>query len=296
MRRTTFQVLGYVFYGLVAFVIFVYIMFPYDLLRQRVIERMSQGHVQLNIARISPTFPPGLAMRHVQVAIEPSPAAPAVLHLQTLRAWPKWLSLFSPAKSLGFSGQLYNGWISGDVRYTKRDDTPYWESLANFENLDVSHHALLQEMQQTNKLTVEGRLSGAASTRLTTTGEFEQGHIEFKMKPAIFTPGEASRLLIRKPLPCDDLSGAAVLTQREWQIEALTCQGDDISIDLRGTFRPRSPWLSSVPNLRVAMQSETAFRPELNLLSQWALQRPLGEDGTVKFGLRGRLDAPRPLR
>ncbi|ETX04299.1 MAG: hypothetical protein ETSY2_29575 [Candidatus Entotheonella gemina] len=296
MRRTIFRILGYVLYGLIAFVAFVYIMFPYDLLRQRVIERASQGNVTLNIASVKPTFPPGLAMRQVQVAIRQPTASPEVLRLQTLRAWPQWLSLFSPAKSLGFTGQLYNGHISGDVRYTRRGGKTYWESLANFENLEVSRHALLQDMEQTNRLTVEGRLSGMAKTRLTTAGQLEQGNIEFKMKPAILTPGEASRLGLSKPLPCDDLNGAATLARREWQIEELTCRGDDVMIDLRGTFRPRSPWLASVPNLRVAMKSETAFQAELSLLSQWATQRPLGEDGEVKFGLRGRLDRLRPVR
>lgn len=296
MRRTIFKVSGYVLYGLVAFISFVYIMFPYDLVRQRVIERVSQGNVDLKIASVSPTFPPGLTMSNVQVALRQSNASPEVLRLQTLRAWPRWLSLFSPAKTLGFTGEMYNGQISGDVSYTKRDGETYWESLANFENLDVSRHALLQDMQQHKKLTVEGRLSGTAKTRVTPGGQLEQGDLQFKMKPAILTPGEASRLLVRKQLPCDDLNGAAVLTRREWQIEELTCRGDDIMIDLRGTFRPGTTWLSSVPNLRVAMKSEIAFQSELSLLSQWALQRPLGEDGMVKFGLRGRLGKPRPVR
>ncbi len=296
MRRTIFQVLAYVLYGFVAFMAFVYIMFPYDLLRQRVIERASQNNVELHIASLSPTFPPGLAMRNVRVAIRKSNTSPEVLRLQTLRAWPQWLSLFSAAKSLGFTGQLYNGQVSGDVRYTQRDGDTYWESLANFDNLDVARHALLQEMQENQKLTVEGRLSGTATTRLTNTGQLEQGDIEIKMRPAILTPGEASHFLVRKPLPCDDLNGAAVLTRREWQIEELVCQGDDIMIDLRGTFRPRSPWPASVPNLRVAMKSETTFQPELSLLSQQVHQRPLGEDGEVKFGLRGSLGKPRLSR
>ncbi len=296
MRRTIFKILGYVCYFLFAFVVFVYIMFPYDLLRQRVIERVSQSNVELSIASMRPTFPPGLAMRQVQVALRQSNTSPEVLRLQTLRAWPQWLSLFSPAKSLGFTGQLYNGQISGNVHYTKRDGTPYWESVADFENLDVARHALLQEMQQNKQLEVEGRLSGTATTRLTTAGQLEQSDINFKMKPAILTPGEATRLLVKKQLPCDDLNGTGVLTRREWEIKKLTCRGDDITIDLRGTFRPRRPWFSSVPNLRVEMKSEALFQDELALLSQWALQRPPGEDGLVKFALRGRLDRLRPVR
>jgi type II secretion system protein N len=296
MRHRIFHILGYVLYGLVAFIAFVYLMFPYDQLRQRLIERASQGNVELSMASLSPTLVPGLAMRHVQVAIRQANVPVEVLRLQSLRAWPRWRSLFSPAKSLAFSGQLYNGQISGDVNYIARDGITYWESRASFANLDVSRHALLQEMQQNQKLTVEGRLSGQTRTRLTTTGELEQSEIAFKMQPAVFTPGSASRLLVQKPLPCATLTGAATLTQREWQIESLTCRGDDLMIDLRGTFRPRTPWLASAPNLRIEMKSETAFQPDLDLISQWALKRPLGEDGVVKFSLRGRLASPLPGR
>src|SRR5687768_5598274 len=127
MRHKTFQILGYILYGLVAFIVFVYVMFPYEQLRQRLIERVSQGHVELNIASLSPTFFPGLAMRHIQVAIRQSNASLEVLRLQTLRAWPQWRSLFSPAKRLVFTGELYDGRISGDVHYTTRDGTSYWE-------------------------------------------------------------------------------------------------------------------------------------------------------------------------
>lgn len=296
MRHKIFQILGYVLYGLVAFIAFVYLMFPYDQLRQRLIERASQGNVELKIASLSPTLFPGLAMRNIQVAIRQANASGEVIRLQTLRAWPRWRSLLSPTKSLVFRGQLYDGQISGDIDYITRDGTTYWESRADFANLDVSRYALLQEMQQNQKLTVEGRLSGQTRTRLTTTGELEQSKLEFKMQPAIFTPGSASRLLVQKPLPCGNLTGDATLTPREWQIESLTCRGDDIMIDLRGTFRPRTPWLASVPNLRIEMQSETAFQPDLDLISRWALNRPLGEDGVVKFSLRGRLAAPLPGR
>lgn len=296
MRRTIFKVLAYVLYGLFAFAVFLYVMFPYDLLRQRVIERASQGPYQLSIASLSPSFPPGLSLRNISVELRQANALQEVLHLKSLRAWPQWLTLFSRAKTMGFTGDLYSGRVSGDVRYTQDDGAAFWEGLAEFRNLDVSRHALLLDMQQKKKLTVQGRLNGTAKARLTMAGQLEKGDIALQVQPAIITPGEASRLLVRKELPCDNLNAAGVLTQREWQIEELTCRGDDILIDLRGTFRPRSPWPSSVPNLRVALKSETTFQPELNIISQWALKRPMGPEGVVKFGLRGRLDNPHAVR
>ncbi len=239
MRHTMIKILAYALYGLVAFAAFLYLMFPYDLLRQRVIEHASQGPVQLSIASLSPTFPPGLALRNVSVELRQPNASPEVLHLKTLRTWPRWLTLFSQAKSVGFTGDLYNGQVSGDVRYTQNGGAAFWEGLADFKDLDLSRHALLLDMAQKKKVTVEGRLSGTANARLTQAGELEKGDVALEIKPAIITPGEASRLLVRKQLPCDNLNVAGVLTQREWQIEELTCRGDDIFIDL-GTFRPHT--------------------------------------------------------
>ncbi len=296
MRRTIFKVLAYAIYGFLAFAVFLYVMLPYDLIRQRIVEAASQGPVKLSIASLSPTFPPGLDLQDVSVEQRQTNAAPKLYRLTTLHIRPQWLALFSRAKSMRLNGELYNGQMSGNMRYAQSDGAAAWEILADFQDLDVARHDLLIDMEQKKKLTVQGRLSGTANVRLSAAGEFQQADIAFEIKPAILTPGEASRLLVRKQLPCDNLNGAGVLTQREWQIEELTCRGDDIFIDLRGTFRPRSPWPSSVPNLRVALKSETAFQPELNLISQWALQRPPGPEGTVKFGLRGRLDNPRPVR
>ena len=218
MLRKIFPVLGYALYGLVAFAVFVYLMFPYDLLRDRVIEQASQGDIDLNIARIGPTFPPGLAVRDARVSMRQANAASEVFRLQTLRVRPQWSSLASAAKSLTFTG------------------------------------------------------SGA-----------------------LFTPG-AIQPLASDPVPCDALSGDIELRPREWRIKEFTCQGDDIWIKLRGAFRLRDSWAASEPNVRVEMRSENAFRPYLELLSQWALQRPLGDNRELKFGLGGSLNQIRAMR
>ena len=101
MRHQFFHILGYVLYGLVAFTAFIYLMFPYDQLRQRLIQRASQGNVELKMASLSPTLFPGLAMRNIQVAIRQANASGEVIRLQTLRAWPRWRSLFSPDQESG---------------------------------------------------------------------------------------------------------------------------------------------------------------------------------------------------
>ena len=218
MLRKIFPVLGYVLYGLVAFAVFVYLMFPYDLLRDRVIEQASQGDIDLKIAHLGPTFPPGLAVRDAQVVMRQGNTASEVFRLQSLRARPQWASLLSPAKGLTFSGR------------------------------------------------------GALLT------------------PAAIQP------LAADPVPCDDLSGDVELRPREWRIKAFTCEGTDIWIKLRGAFRLHDSWADSEPNFRVEMRSESAIRPYLELLSQWAHGRSLGDSSDLKFGLDGSIKQLRAVR
>jgi type II secretion system protein N len=153
----------------------------------------------------------------------------------------------------------------------------------------------LQQLQSNDKLTVQGRLSGEATAKLNARGQLEQGEIAFQLKPAVFAPGAAARTPLRKEIPCQTLKGKVMMTLRQWQIDALTCEGDDVFVDLRGTVRPHPQVENSVLNLRMELRSEQAFKPELDLIRTLVRQRP-SPDGTLKFGLRGPLNQPRAVR
>ena len=295
-RRIIFQVLGYLLVGLVVYAAFVYMMFPYDLLRQRLVDRFSQGTIQVDIARMQPTkFPPGLSLQQVRVMTKRPNLTEEVVSLKTLRVWPRWMSMLSETKDVRFDGALYDGNISGEFHYAWVNDQPSWQSEAKFGGLDVAQYPLLQQLQSNNRLAVQGRLSGEANAKLSARGQLEQGELAFQLQPAVFAPGEAARLPLRKEIPCRTLKGKVVMTLRQWQIDDLTCEGDDVFIDLRGTVRPRRPVENSVLNIRMELRSDEAFKQELDLLRTLVRQRP-SQDGALKFGLRGPLSRPRAVR
>lgn len=295
IRRVIFQVLGYLLFGLVVYAVFVYLMFPYDLLRQRLVDRFSQGTVQVDIARLQPTFPPGLALQRVRVMGKGPNLPEEVVQLQTLRAWPRWLSMLSETKDVRFEGALYDGNIAGEFHYATVNGEPSWQSEAQFEGLDVARYPLLQQLQSNDKLAVQGRLSGEATAKLNARFQLEQGEIAFQLKPAVFVPGEAARIPLRKDIPCQTLTGEVTMTLRQWEIDDLVCQGEDVFVDLRGTVRPRRPVENSVLNIRMELRSDQAFKPELDLIRTLVRQRP-SPDGSLKFGLRGPLSRPRAVR
>lgn len=295
IQRIILQVLGYLLFGLVVYAVCVYVMFPYDLLRQRVVDRFSQGTVQVDIARLQPIFPPGLALQQVRIMGKGPHLPEEVVQLQTLRAWPRWLSILSETKDVRFEGALYDGNIAGEFHYAKVNGEPSWQSAAQFEGLDVARYPLLQQLQSSDKLAVQGRLSGEATATLNARGQLEQGEIVFQLKPAVFVPGEAARIPLRKEIPCQTLKGEVMMTLRQWEIDDLVCQGEDIFVDLRGTVQPRRPVENSVLNIRMELRSDQAFKPELDLIRTLVRQRP-SPDGALKFGLRGPLSRLRAVR
>lgn len=295
MRRLIVPIVGYVLYGGFALAFFVYLMFPYDGLRQWLMEQGSQRAVRLDIARVRPAFPPGLALDRVRLMTPQSNQAEEVFGFQSLRIWPYWRSLLSGDREVYFRGTSYTGRISGDIRYVDAKDSAGWEGRAQFVDLDVARYPLLQQLQAADRLTVRGRLSGDVVAQMNTRGELVQSNLAFLMQPAILTPGQAAPLPLRRELPCETLQGDVAMTALQWQIDALTCQGADLYIDVRGSVRPRRPVPQTMLNLRLELRSVEAFKQELDMLRSLVRQRP-SADGSLKFGLRGALAEPRPFR
>jgi type II secretion system protein N len=249
----------------------------------------------LDIARLRPTFPPGLAFDRVRVMRERSEVAEEVFGFQSLRLWPYWMSLLAGSRKAYFTGTSYDGRISGDVRYVGTKNSPGWEVQAQFADLDVSRYPLLQQMQAADRLTVRGQLRGNVAAKTNEQGTLIQSNLSFLMQPAVFTPGKASMLPLRQELPCETLTGDIAVTTLQWQIDELTCQGADLYIDVRGSVRPRRPVQQSLLNLRLELRSGETFRQELDMLRGLVRQRP-SADGSLKFGLRGSVARPRPFR
>ena len=49
IRHIILQIVAYTLYALMAFMVFVYVMFPYDILQQRLVEWVAQDGVQLGL-------------------------------------------------------------------------------------------------------------------------------------------------------------------------------------------------------------------------------------------------------
>src|SRR5215813_2593623 len=144
-------------YALVAFVIFVYVLFPYKELQQRLMEWASQDGIQLVLTQLRPAFPPGLRAEGIRLQVDQVSPSEATMSIETLRVHPEWLVLLSRQMQVCFEVGLYSGCLEGEARYTKVEGVPLWEVKTRFTDLDMTQYALLRK---DGKAFMRGRLGG----------------------------------------------------------------------------------------------------------------------------------------
>jgi len=148
-RRLLLHALAYTLYGLVVCLVLLYVIFPYDLLRQRVTEVFSAGELQLAIARLGPDFPPGVRLQNVRLLVNQAGLPGTLIQLETLRASPDLLALFSKTLNIHLNATLYGGTLQGNVRAAVAQGAPAWESSqAQFTDLQVERHHRVQKEAQ----------------------------------------------------------------------------------------------------------------------------------------------------
>ena len=265
--------------------IFVYALFPYDVLQQRLMEWASRDGVQLALTRLRPVFPPGLRAEGVRLQVDQFSTSDATLSIETLRIRPEWLALLSRKTQLRFEAGLYSGRLEGEARYTKVEGVPLWEVKTRFTDLDTTQYALLRK---DGKAFIRGRLGGDAAATLTSDGQMQDGSLNLRGQPMVLGGVPGWQLQLPREITCDTLQGELKTPAKQAGTVALTCQGKDLFIEARGTMVWKIPLADSQLNVRWQVRSEEAYKPELDLLAAFVRRRP-DRRGEISFRLQGPL-------
>jgi type II secretion system protein N len=287
-KRIILQVLAYTLYGLVVCLVLVYITFPYDLLRQRVVERFSQDHVRLAIARLRPGFPPGLSLHNVRLLANHLDLPEAVMHMQRLRLQPAWLSLLSGTSQVRGDATLYSGRLQGEIRPSTVNDTSTWEVQGRFADLHLEGYPLVQK---DGEAFLRGRLEGDLDLTLDRNGQIQQGVVRFRLQPLVFVGSQGLRLPSRREITCDTVESQLKMAPQQLQIVSFICKGNDLNIQASGTVTLQQPLENSGLKLHLQIRSETAYKQELDLLGTLVRRRP-DRRGVLSFSIRGTFRKP----
>jgi type II secretion system protein N len=269
----------------VAFVVFVYVLFPYDLLKQRLMDWASQDGIQLVLTQLRPAFPPGLRVESIRLQVDQFSLSEAMISIETLRVYPEWLALLSRKMQWRFEAGLYGGRLEGEARYTKVEGAPLWEVNTRFTDLDMTQYALLRK---DGKAFIRGRLGGDAATTLTDDGHMQESSLNLRVQSVVLAGVPGWQVQLPREIACDTLQGELKTTAKQASTVVLTCQGKDLFIDGRGTVAWKTPLADSQLNVRWQVRSEESYKPELAFLANRVRKRP-DRRGEISFRLQGPL-------
>lgn len=284
-KRIVLYVLGGVIYGFVVFAVYLYMTFPYDLVRQRLVEQFDRRGMRLSIGEIRPGWLPGLEMHRIRVQADQEGD---LLQLRTLRILPASFPFLADRWRVRLEGALYDGRLQGTVRLPVANGTGPWDLEGHVSRLQIGQQALLQH--QGNPF-LRGRLSGDVEMTLDQQGRIQQGKADLRLDSMAFD-GQALQLPLPQAITCDSVQAQLKMMPHQMQITSLSCQGNDLALRARGTVSLRQPLDRSVLNLRLQLQSETVYKQEIALLGNLINQRP-DSHGLLRFSIRGTFQRPR---
>lgn len=287
-KRIVLYVSGLLAYGLVVFVVYLYVTFPYDLVRHRLIEQFDQRGVRLTIQDVRPGWLPGLHLRRVRVLADEQEIPGALLQLQALRIRPASLPLLSERWRVRLAGTLYDGQLQGTVRLPSGNGTGTWDVAGRFDGLQIGQHAFLQRQDEPF---LRGSMAGAVEMAWERQGQVRQGTVDLQLDTVIFD-GQSLQLPIQRDITCDSVQAQIRITPQLMQLMSFTCQGNDLTLEARGTVNLRQPLDQSELRLLIQLQSETVYSQEIALLGNLINRRP-DRRGMLQFSIRGTIQQPR---
>ncbi|HWO13934.1 MAG TPA: type II secretion system protein GspN [Polyangiaceae bacterium] len=262
---------GYVFAYLLAFLVFAYLSFPYDRLRQYVISTYnatqtppSQNRLEIDSLTWSWRFP-GIVAEGVRLVVPPPPAPeaekpvpPQYLEAKEVYISASALALLTGAREASFGAEALDGDIAGWAR-----DSSAGRRLEL--QLDGVNPGSIPQLEATIGLPLAGSISGQISVDIP-EGNFSkaEGTVDLSAEDLVLGDGKAK---IKNTIALPELHmGAFVLKAQigggKLKIDECTSQGRDLELALTGSLRLRPKLENSVADLELKFSFGEKYRSQ----------------------------------
>jgi type II secretion system protein N len=244
------NILLYLGFSLAAVIFFFYLLFPSELLRDVLLERVAQIDPELTVATetIKPTIPPGLKMQPLSISYTDFP----VLRSDYLKLTPSLFSLLSNPKVFHLKGTMGNGDFRGRGEINRKSKRPQDKVTLNLNNISIELFEIFEFWPQYQP---SGELSGRLNyDSLKGAG----GTMEADVKITPFRITLNPPLMGLETLDFSELKALMTMTPRMLQIRRCEASGSQIEGKLTGSIIFSKPFGSS----RLTMSMTVKPRPE----------------------------------
>ena len=151
------KALWFTLYGIFITVVFLYLLFPSDIVQSRLEEAVSSPDFILKMGKLRPCLPLGLKLKNITISSASS--ANILFQGDLLDVQLNPLSFFQKHTYLGLSGRAYGGNFDGRVGLASLSQIyPPVEGKLKFKNIDLARNSLIKTLLGRE---ITGKASGA---------------------------------------------------------------------------------------------------------------------------------------
>lgn len=271
----------YITWGFLSFLLFLYLLFPKDLLSKLVttVVEDSFSEIHLKFDSIAPVLPPGVKFEDIDIFYLDN----LIYKANYLKISPGVLSLLSDSKYVNFSAAAYKG---------------LWKCKVKFSEENISLDTVLQDVRldllPVKQFLPDYRLSGIVSVDSSCDlvgRDIRDGDIDLKIKDFKIRLG--NKILGIRRLLFSDVKLMATAKDNKMEIKNFTIAGKQISGNLTGTIDIKFPYEQSILDLKGNIDPDADFIKKMS--SKVPIGLMLGNNfakGGIPFTLKGTIEAP----
>jgi len=275
--------ISWAIYIICAGLFFLYVLFPSDMVKEYLADRIRQTHPNLTVRmeRVRPALPLGLKLYAVSVYH----LSQRIAELEDLKIAPDILSLFSATTHLAFKGEGYGGILTGAIDITA--DSPQRDVVvcADLSGIQVSRIEALRSL-------TTHRISGILDARLTfknnapgapLTGNLTltEGQIEF-----------SAPIMQQRAIDFDSIEAELIFDGRSLTIKHCQLDGNQLNADVSGSIKLAGSSARKILDLSGTVTPHETLLVKLGQNVSQLIERYSLENQGIAFKISGSLDAP----
>jgi type II secretion system protein N len=270
-------------YILGAALIFLYVLFPSELLKEYLANRIHQSHPKLTveIGRLKLGFPPAFRLSDVSVYH----SGLTIADLENLKISPNVISLFLETTHISFKGSGYGGHLKGDMDIIKKPDDREMVIDADFTGIQVDQLEALQAF-------TTHRLSGILEGTLTLTNQMARQALTGDL---VLTDGKIELtppLLAQRELTFDSIEAQLMFNGRSLTIERCELIGNQLDGEVAGSIQFSNHWSDNILNLEGNLRPHAEFVSRLGNQVPKLLEHSNLQTQGVPFKIKGPMESP----
>lgn len=280
--------LGLSLFSWAVFTFSLYLTFPSDAVRDRIVQAARQQGMQVRMESVNLALPLGLTFNETYwILREPDAKAEKsaiALHVSRLTVRPSLLGLITGKKAVSFDGRLWGGSLSGKAAASEEGNT----IDARLRGLDLG-----QSLLGAVGLQVEGTID---ELRLSATGSQladMEGELTLNGSALQINGGEVNHFSLPK-IALGDLEGQIHISAGRAEIDVFEANGEDLTARVEGSLRFADRFALSTLQTRLRFKPSEAWWEQNEMLRAGAAMALRKDDeGFHSIQLYGQLGRPR---